>query len=73
MILTAFAWGGRRRSAIAGLRVEDIVNEPDVLSDPADPNSAPLPCRSLRLGRTRTTDASEDAPSYLVGKPGAGA
>ena len=69
LLLTAFASGGRRRSEIAGLRVEDIVKEPDVLSDPLDPNSIPLPCRSLRLGRTKTTNASDDARSYLVGKP----
>ena len=69
LILAAFASGGRRRSEIAGLRVEDIIKEPDVLSDPADPASSLLPCRSLRLGRTKTTDAADDARSYLVGKP----
>ena len=69
LLLVAFASGGRRRSEIAGLRVEDIVKEPDVLSDPANPNSAALPCLSLRLGRTKTTDAADDARSYLVGKP----
>lgn len=69
VILAAFASGGRRRSEIAGLRVEDIVQEPDVLAEPANAASAKLPCRSLRLGRTKTTDAAEDARSYLVGKP----
>ena len=67
LLLTAFASGGRPRSEIAGLRVEDIVKVPDVLSDPSDPNSVLLPYRSLRLGRTKTTDASDDARSYLVG------
>ena len=69
IILVAFASGGRRRSEVAGLRVEDIIEEADLLSDPANPDSPRLPCRSLRLGRTKTTDADEDATAYLVGKP----
>ena len=69
LILATFDSGGRRRSEFAGLRVEDIVKEPDVLTDPANHNSIPLPCRWLRLGRTKTTDASDDARAYLVGKP----
>ena len=69
IILVAFASGGRRRSEVAGLRVEDIIEEADLLSDPANPDSSRLPCCSLHLGRTKTTDADEDATSYLVGKP----
>jgi integrase len=69
LILVAFASGGRRRSEVAGLRVEDIVAEADVPADPADPNSPRLPCRRLRLGRTKTTDADEAACAYLIGEP----
>jgi integrase len=69
LILVAFASGGRRRSELAGLRVEDIVAEADVASDPADPASPRLPCRRIRLGRTKTTDADEDASAYLIGEP----
>ena len=69
LILVAFASGGRRRSEVAALRVEDVVAEPDVPADPADPNSARLPCRRLRLGRTKATDADEDASAFLIGAP----
>lgn len=35
LFLTAFASGGRRRSEVAGLRVDDLVDEDPVLGDPA--------------------------------------
>ncbi len=69
LILVAFASGGRRRSEVAALRVEDVVVEADVPADPSDPNSPRLPCRRIRLGRTKTTDADEDASAYLIGQP----
>jgi integrase len=69
LILTAFASGGRRRSEVAALRVEDIVAEADVPANPADPHLSRLPCRRLRLGRTKTTDADADASAYLIGEP----
>jgi integrase len=69
LILTAFASGGRRRSEIAALRVEDIVVEAGVPADPSDPQGPCLPCRRIRLGRTKTTDADEDASAYLIGEP----
>lgn len=64
LILVAFGSGGRRRSEVAGLRVEDIIAEPDLPSE-----AGPLPCRRLRLGRTKTTDAADDASAWLVGRP----
>jgi integrase len=69
LILVAFASGGRRRSELAALRVEDIVVETDVPADPADHASPRLPCRRIRLGRTKTSDADEDASAYLIGQP----
>jgi integrase len=69
LILTAFASGGRRRSEVAALRVEDVVVEADVPADPSDPHSPRLPCRRIRLGRTKTTDADEDASAFLIGQP----
>lgn len=48
------------------MRVEDIRIEPDL---PAKPGELPLPCRAIRLGRTKTTDAGDGAVSLLVGKP----
>jgi integrase len=69
LILVAFASGGRRRSEVAALRAEDVIVEADVPADPADPNSPRLPCRRIRLGRTKTTDADEDASAFLIGQP----
>lgn len=66
ILLVAFGSGGRRRSEVAAMRVEDIRIEPDL---PAKPGELPLPCRAIRLGRTKTTDAGDGAVSLLVGKP----
>ena len=38
-------------------------------SDPARPDTSTLPCLSIRLGRTKTTEADEDASVLLVGRP----
>ncbi len=69
LLLTAFASGGRRRSELAGLRVEDLVDDEPVRENPADPNSRQMPCLILRLGRTKTTAAEEDARAVMVGRP----
>lgn len=69
ILLTAFASGGRRRSEIAGLRVEDLIEEEPVRADPLDENSALLPCLVVRLGRTKTTSVHDDAQSLMIGKP----
>lgn len=69
LLLTAFASGGRRRSEVAGLRFEQIVREEPVLADPADPESAQLTCLTLHLGKTKTTNADNDASAILVGAP----
>lgn len=69
LLLVAFASGGRRRSEIAGLRVEHCADEPPVALDPADPASPRLPCLSLHLGRTKTTAANDDARALLIGPP----
>ena len=69
LLLVAFASGGRRRSEVAGLRVEQLTAEAPVPADPSDPKSAALPCLSIRLGRTKTTGADADARVFLVGRP----
>ena len=69
LLLVAFASGGRRRSEVAGLRVEQLIAEAPVPADPSDPKSAALPCLSIRLGRTKTTEADADARVFLVGRP----
>ena len=69
LLLVAFASGGRRRSEIASLRVEQCLDEAAVARDPADPASPRLPCMSLHLGRTKTTGADDDARALLIGPP----
>ncbi|TIN22055.1 site-specific integrase [Mesorhizobium sp.] len=69
LLITAFASGGRRRSEIASLRFEQIVEEDPVPADPKAPDSEKLPCLSIRLGRTKTTQADSDAFVLLVGRP----
>lgn len=69
ILMTAFASGGRRRSEISALRVEQIVEEEPVPTDPKAPHGEKLPCLSIRLGRTKTTQADSDAFVLLIGRP----
>jgi integrase len=69
LLLVAFASGGRRRSEVASLRVEQLVEEQPVIEDPSEPDSLALPCLSIRLGRTKTAEADADARVLLVGRP----
>jgi integrase len=65
----AFASGGRRRSEVARLRVEQLADQPPVPIDPRKPEAGTLPCLAIHLGRTKTTAAQDDATVYLVGPP----
>ena len=69
LLLTAFASGGRRRSEVADLRVEDLVDEEPVHADPADSASPLLPCLTINLGRTKTTTADDRVHVVLIGRP----
>ena len=69
LLLLAFASGGRRRSEVSGLCVQDCVDEDAVLADPKNPESARLPCLTLDLGRTKTTTIEDDASVVLIGRP----
>jgi integrase len=69
LLLLAFASGGRRRSEVASLRVEDLIDEDPAHTDPADASSPPLPCLTIRLGRTKTTTADDDEHVVLIGRP----
>jgi site-specific recombinase XerD len=69
ILLVAFASGGRRRSEVARLRLEQLSDEPDVLLDPDDKNSPHLPCLAIALGRTKNTQADDDARVLLIGAP----
>lgn len=69
LLLVAFASGGRRRSEVAGLRLEQLAEQDPVPVDLKDPDSAKLPCLEIRLGRTKTTEADDDATVLLIGRP----
>jgi integrase len=69
LLITAFASGGRRRSEMSALRVEQLVEEDPVPADPKAPDGEKLPCLSIRIGRTKTTQADSDAFVLLVGRP----
>lgn len=69
LLLVAFASGGRRRSEVAAMRVEDLVPEAPVAADPSDPTAPLLPCLAIRLLRTKTDAAEDDARVLLVGRP----
>ena len=65
ILMVAFASGGRRRSEIAGLRVEQLQPEEPIRIDGAPP----LPSLSIHLGRTKTSGANSDEVVYLSGRP----
>lgn len=65
ILMVAFASGGRRRSEIAGLRVEQLTVEAPI--EVAD--ASPLPSLAIHLGRTKTTTGEEDDVVYLTGSP----
>ena len=69
LLMVAFASGGRRRSEVSSLRVEQLVEERPVPADPDDPDTALLPCVTIHLGRTKTTEADDGASVLLIGKP----
>jgi integrase len=69
ILLLAFASGGRRRSEVARLRVEQTSEEPAVPLDPQDPHSPTLPCLAIQLGRTKTAVVDEARRVLLVGPP----
>ena len=69
LLLVAFASGGRRRSEIAKLRAQDLVDRPDVAALGDDPAASALPCLAIRLGRTKTAGADQDERVLLVGRP----
>ena len=69
ILLLAFASGGRRRSEVARLRLEQISEAPPVPLDPRDPNTVGLPCLAIQLGRTKTGNANDEGRVLLVGPP----
>ncbi|MDX0698402.1 tyrosine-type recombinase/integrase [Sinorhizobium medicae] len=70
LLLTAFASGGRRRSEVAALRVEDLTDEEPVRANPSDKTSPPLPCpvcRSASAAPRRRPPMNEHV--LLIGRP----
>lgn len=65
ILMVAFASGGRRRSEIAGLRIEQLVKQAPV----TDEDGSPLPSLGIDLGRTKTSGADHDEMVYLTGRP----
>lgn len=65
ILMVAFASGGRRRSEIAGLRVEQLTIEPPI----EIPDGPPLPSLAIHLSRTKTTSGEQDDTVYLTGRP----
>src|SRR3954470_5014010 len=69
LLLVAFASGGRRRSEVARLRVEQLIPQDSVPAQPEDPDSPQLTCVAVQLGRTKTGVADEDRRVLLIGRP----
>lgn len=65
ILMVAFASGGRRRSEIAGLRVEQLSAEAPIEM----PDGSPLPSLAIHLGRTKTSNGEGDDVVYLTGRP----
>ncbi|MGI2036174.1 site-specific integrase [Rhizobium panacihumi] len=65
ILMVAFASGGRRRSEIAGLRKEQLTNEPPITTE----DGTTLPSLAIHLGRTKTSGADHDEVVYLTGRP----
>ena len=65
ILMVAFASGGRRRSEIAGLRIEQLQPEEPIQID----GGPPLISLSIHLGRTKTSGADNDEVVYLSGRP----
>ena len=69
LLLITFASGDRRRSEIAGLRVEDLIERSPVPANPDEPSGRNLPVLGLRLGWTKTASREDDERVLAVGRP----
>lgn len=65
ILMVAYASGGRRRSEIAGLRLEQLSVEAPIAVE----GGPALPSLAIHLGRTKTTSGEEDEVVYLTGRP----
>ena len=69
LLLLAFGSGGRRRSEIARLKVDDLEEREPVAADPTAPNGEKLPVLAIRLRRTKTSSADAGESVLVVGRP----
>jgi integrase len=69
LLLLAFGSGGRRRSEIVRLRVDDLEERALVPADPEAPEGPTLPVLAVRLRRTKTSSAEAGESALIVGRP----
>jgi len=69
LLLLAFGSGGRRRSEITKLKVDDLDEREPVPADPAAPDGEKLPILAIRLRRTKTSSAEAGESVLVVGRP----
>ena len=69
LLLLAFGSGGRRRSEIARLKLEDLEEREPVPADAKAQNGEKLPVLAIRLRRTKTSSADAGESVLVVGRP----
>ena len=69
LLLLAFGSGGRRRSEIVRLNVDDLEEREAIPADPAAPTGEKLPVVAIRLRRTKTSSADDGENVLIVGRP----
>ncbi len=69
LLLLAFGSGGRRRSEIARLKVDDLEEREPVPADPKAPNGEKVPVMAIRLRRTKTSSADAGESVLVAGRP----
>jgi integrase len=69
LLLLAFGSGGRRRSEIARLKVDDLEEREPVAADPKAPKDEQLPVMAIRLRRTKTSSADAGESVLVVARP----
>jgi len=69
LLLLAFGSGGRRRSEIVRLKLDDLEEREPVAADPEAPEGPTLPVLAVRLRRTKTSSADAGESALIVGRP----
>jgi integrase len=69
LLLLAFGSGGRRRSEIVRLKVNDLEEREAIPADPAAPPGEKIPVVAIRLRRTKTSSADAGESVLIVGRP----